>query len=248
MALPKNRQAVLAILEELKPRIIGQSRPGWSCNCGAIHAGPAVAVNIDPAGDEYPGQETQWYLWMVRMSEHPDNPLDYSYGCGLSEFVEAKELDALFKRYFGPARDEEYPYHLEISGDDRVHQGLLPAVRILENDQQIRFCFDWGRRQDAAAQLDKIFLQSTQRIPAKSGEFAKAFAVLNVLDPETYIGGPEPELPFESKWRTDYAQALHEARNLATHMFFQGVGSTSVHRGNVYTHMDVVFMKVPVRD
>lgn len=85
MPLSKNQQAVRALVAELEPRILGQEKPGWSCNCGAHQHGAAIAVRVLPAGDTYPGQETEWYLWTVQMRDPHTTPEgDYSYSIGVS--------------------------------------------------------------------------------------------------------------------------------------------------------------------
>lgn len=106
MALQKNRQIVVKLLRVLEPRVLGQKRTGFSCNCGAISYGPAEAVCIDPAGDTYPGQETLWSLWSVRMSPHLENTGTHDYSIGLDAFIPAKELKAMFKRYFDDQEDK----------------------------------------------------------------------------------------------------------------------------------------------
>jgi len=248
MALPQNRQAVAMILEELKPRIIGKELPGFSCSCGAIKHGPATAVEIEPAGNSYPGQEELWYLWRVRMSHHPENPglLD-GYSTGLSEFIPTEEIERLFSALFGENPQGENPYTLEIEGAERVHQGLPAAVRISEDGVQFRFAFDWGREQEVAQQLENTYQNNAQRIPANSDAFARVGQLLQELKPEVYRGGPDPELPTENSWHLDYPTALKAAMDQTNHVFFQNMGSTLDHRGNVLTGTDVVFMKVEVQ-
>jgi hypothetical protein len=239
MALPKNRQAVQQLLRELEPRVLGKEHQGLSCNCGAAHCAAAVAERIKPGGDSYPGQETNWALWSVDMKAH--NGSDWS--CGLSFFVEADELRAMFDRYFGEQNGTERPYKLDIDGANRVHAKLPIAVRIQENDDQIRFCFDWGREQSAAEQLHGL----TRRLSAGSQAYERVVSLLKGFQPQIYRGGPDPELSHESTWLLDYHAALARASEVANHIFFQGGGSTSDHRGTVYTDLDVVFMKREVK-
>ncbi len=127
MALAKNRQAVQELIKELEPLILGREREGFSCGCGAIHCGTAVAEAIITAGDSYPGQETMWYLWSVQMKTHGEGS---DWSCGLSFFVESNELEAMFNRYFGDQKKEEQSYKIEVDGADRVYEGLPAAVRI----------------------------------------------------------------------------------------------------------------------
>lgn len=244
MALPKNRQAVQALLRELEPRILGREHEGMTCNCGAVHCGAAVAESIDPAGDTYPGQEALWYLWSVRMKAHGEGS---DWNCGLSFFMDVDELDAMFRRYFGDQNGGDYPYRLEVDGASRVHEKMPAAVRIQENDNQIRFSFSWGREQDTAGQLDKLYNSNPRRMPAGSEAFKRVVTLLGSIQPEVYRGGPDPELPHESRWHLDYSTALKHAAAVANHIFFQNMGSTYDRRGAVHTNADVVFMKVGVK-
>lgn len=244
MALPKNRQAVQELLRELEPMILGKEHEGFTCDCGAIHSGAAKAVAIDPAGDTYPGQEILWYMWRVDMQAH-DKGSDWS--CGLSSFLDADELKTMFKRYFGEQEREESPYNLKVDGADRVHANLSAAVRVQENDSQIRFSFSWGREQDIAIQLGAIDRRNSRRKPAGSEAFLNIVNLLGNIQPEVYHGGPDPELAHESKWHLQYKPVLEEASSVANHIFFQNIGSTTDYRGKVCTSADVVFMKHEVR-
>lgn len=239
MALKKNRKKVRAILKALEPRILGKELPGMTCSCGAVHCGDAVAERIDPGGDSYPGQETQWALWSVRMKAH-DGGSDWS--CGLSFFVEADELRELFSRHFGNDKGEN-PYQLPISGADRVHKGLPAAVRIKENDHQIRFCVDWGREQEIARQLEELLQKNPRRIDRQSSAFMAIVTLLEQLNPEQYLGGPPPELPSESTWHLDFFGKLEEAAGSAREIFTQNSGRSISWRGSVYTNADVAFVK-----
>ncbi|HET6746958.1 MAG TPA: hypothetical protein VFH06_02535 [Candidatus Saccharimonadales bacterium] len=241
MALPKNRQAVQALLKELEPRVLGKERPGFSCNCGVVHCPTAVAEKIEPGGDNYPGQETNWALWSVSMKAHAGS----NWSCGLSFFVEADELEAMFARHFGDQSDIEYPYSLSTNGKDRVYAQLSAAVRIQENDEQIRFCFDWGREQETAEYLKEYW--NSRRVPAGTEAYRRIVSLLEDLQPETYRGGPDPELPHESTWLLDYRTALVRASKEANHIFLQGGGSFTDHRGTVYTDLDVAFMRREVQ-
>lgn len=272
MALPKNRKAVRAILQEVGPRVIGEERGPLSCGCGAISHGPAVAVAVDPAGDSYPGQEAYWYLWSVRMAERDRAPdaFGYDYSTGLSGFIPVEELEEIFARHFEEAPEEEGLYLLEVRGDDRFHQGLPAAVRVQEGSYQTRFCFDWGVDQDAAEALKRLYLTSPKRIPAGSESFQQIVEVLGGLDPEVYRGGPNPDvasrifrflarlMPFlkdsgifqplnESGWSMNYRKALKKAAQKADHIFFQNMASHWSHRGSAEAGADVAFMMVPVQ-
>lgn len=102
MALPENVQAVQALVEVLSPKVIGRELPGWSCCCGAVKGAAAIATEIQPAGDIYPGQETSWATWTVKMQPKPGE-VNGGWSCGLSDFVPAQELKELFEQHFGTA-------------------------------------------------------------------------------------------------------------------------------------------------
>jgi len=243
MALPKNREAVQKILDELEPQILGQEQGGFTCNCGAVHSLAGIAVEIDPAGDTYPGQETLWRLWSVGIKPHDGSQ---PWSCSLSFFMNADKLDVMFKRYFGDQEEEGPLYQLEIDRADRVHADLPPAVRIQENDSQIRFSFSWGREQDAARELDKLYKSNPRRMHAGSRSFKHTVSLLVAIQPEVYRGGPDPELPYESTWHLDYEMALKHAAEVANYIFFQNMDSILDWRGKVITNADVVFMKAGV--
>jgi len=245
MALPQNRKAVMAILEEISPRIIGRRHRGFTCSCGAIHADPGVVTAIEPAGDDYPGQEVCWAVWSVQIRHHPEDPKDMNgFGCGLSEYLPVEVIKAIFAKHFGPNPDRDNPFELPIHGEKRVRAGLPLAVRIQNNNERIRFCFDWGRDQDIAVALNMIERGLTsQRCPNESADFEKIFNFLKSIDsPVVYQGGPEPELPFESTWLLDYGKALDIAKK--TNHVFLSVGGCYISHGVIeQTNGDVVFMK-----
>lgn len=244
MALPQNRKAIVSILEEISPRIIGQRHGGFTCNCGAVHSDPGIVNEIEPAGDSYPGQEVLWFLWRVGVRHHPEDSTNRSgFSCGLSEFIPAEELVQIFEKHFGKDPKETYPYNLTFAGQERFHLGMKAAVCIKENDHQIRFSFDWGADQHIAHLLNKIEEKMTTRRSLNgSSVFEEIFNLLNTFSPSVYRGGPDPELPFESIWHLDYQTALAVARK-ANHVFLQCGGSFYDHRGSVQTNGDVVFMK-----
>lgn len=247
MALPKNRKAVEAILAEISPRIIGQKSDGFKCNCGAVHAGPATATAVVPAGGTYPGQEVFWYLWTVQMSYHPEDPKSIGgWSWGISNYIPREELEEMFARHFGPDPEDVNLYQLEVSGADRFYHKLPVAVSIQETESQIRFSFDWGIEQDFAVYLNAVEKLSPGRIQNSHFHFNELVKQLGTLNPKVYLGGPDPELPFEPKWWTDYASALKYAAGIANHIFFQIGGTSTDRRGTVQTNGDVVFMKLPV--
>lgn len=245
MALPQNRKAVLAILDIIEPRILGKTHEGFTCSCGEIHCTAATAVEVEPAGDSYPGQEKHWYLWSVKMAAEEGHS---GWSCGISEFIDSKELKDLFERHFTDQSDDEgVQYRLATREDDRVHAGLPAAVRINENRDQIRFSISLGREQEFYELLLKATDDSPRRMPAGSHAFNNIVALMRSIIPETYLGGPEPELPFESTWHLDYESTLNIAAKNANHIFLQGGSSVSDYRGSIYTGIDIVFMKYEVK-
>jgi hypothetical protein len=150
------------------------------------------------------------------------------WSCGLSSFVDAKELDAMFKSSFGAQDDESSSYRLDVDGASRVYEGLPAAVRIQENDSQMRFSFSWGAEQEVARQLDELAETSPRRLPADSDGYARVLSILVAIRPEIYRGGPDPELAFEE---------------VAHHVFFQNGDVTYGGQGTAYAGLDVVFMK-----
>ena len=250
MALPQNRSAVVAILETLKadPRILGQKLKASSCGCGAIHLPSATAVEIDPSGDDYPGQESSWLCWSVSMKA--DDPMHGSdWSTDLTAFIPVEELDELFEKHFGPdLSGYDTSYDLPVHGADRVYRRLPAAVKIRENDNQIRFSIEFGKEQRTARKVQSMYSRLPHRVPRGSEGFDKLVKLLKNLPVEVYRGGPDPELPFESTWHVGgYHNLLTLAAASADHLFFQNGGSTYDHRGSVVTHWDVVFMKHAVR-
>ena len=106
MALPENEAAVAAIVEEFTPRVIGQTLPGFSCCCGAVKGATATVVEIRPAGgDQYPGQETCWVVWTVKLQPNPGEP-NNGWSTGLSQFIPVEEIKEIFRRHFGDRVDQ----------------------------------------------------------------------------------------------------------------------------------------------
>ncbi len=250
MALAKNRPAVVAILAEVEPRILGKPHAGFSCNRGAIHEGPGVAVEVEPGGNEYPGQETHLSMWTVRVAHHPEDQsvLD-GFSVGLSEFIPFDEVKDIFARHFGTNPDFTNPFRLKVSGSNRYRLGYGTAIRIMDNQMQTRFCFDWGRDdQKLAEELEEIGGGNYRsRIGTKDLEFNRIISLMDELTPEIYLGGPEPELPFEPHWLPSYQSALKNAVVSANHIFFQNMGSSYGWQGKIYGSTDIVFMKIAVK-
>lgn len=100
MPLPENARTVQEIIAVLEPKVLGTELPAWSCCCGAVTGAAAIAAKIQPAGDECPGQETEWILWSVKMEPKPGEP-NAPWSRSLSDFVSGEELNVLFAQYFG---------------------------------------------------------------------------------------------------------------------------------------------------
>ncbi len=241
--LPQNRGKVVDLLNILNPLVLGKRRNGLTCNCGAIHCGPGVAISIEPAGNDYPGQEAFWFVWSVKIKA--DDTADWS--CDLSSFVSPKELDALFRERFGDALEYDNPYRIQPSGSDRVHEGLPPAVRIHETDVGVFFNIDWGGDQKAAKIVEGLGRIEPERAPATSKKFQLLIEIMEKLEPVVYPGGPEPILPFEVKWIMDWQEALAKARS-ANHVCGFGGMSCGDHRGFVIAESRFAFIKNPIKE
>lgn len=245
MALAKNRKGVMAILKKLQPRIVGRPHPGFSCNCGAIHEGPGVAISIEPGGDRYPGQEVLWSLWSVRISHHPEEAsIPGGFSVGLSEFIPIIELDKIFTQHFGKNPDSNNPYQPEINDEIRAELGYPSVVAIMDDTAQVRFCFDWGKEQETAAKIDSFASsRKTKHIEKDSDLFNVLVDILRSITPEVYLGGPEPVLSFEPSWHMEYQTALNKAVSEANHLFLQNASSVHSSAGHFLLGTDVVFMK-----
>jgi len=236
MALPKNRQAVQEILKELEPRVLGKERSELNQK--------AIAVAIIPAGDSYPGQEALWYIWTVKMEPLGEST---SWSTDLSSFLSVTELDTLFNRYFDVQDTMDRTYRLDVDGVSRVDANLPPAVRIQENDDQMRFSFSWGREQLTAEQLYEIYQNSPRRLTTHDEAHDHVISILSSIQPKVYRGGPDPELPHESTWHLDYETALAQATTVEDHLFFQSLCTQSRDPVRAYIDTDIVFMKHEVK-
>jgi hypothetical protein len=205
MALRKNREKVLRMMEILAPRIIGQEVSTDRCGCG-VGVGFATAKSIWPGGNEYPGQEKSWNTWVVR-AQAAD--CETYHTVGPDQFIPASELDEMFAQCFnGSDISEGKSYHLVPGGVARVKAKLPAAVRISKDDSQTVFYFDWGKEQMVAADIVKIHDTSGKRLYKSSDAYKNLFFLLRKLRPKVYRGGPVPELPFENDWLLDYKGTL----------------------------------------
>ncbi len=244
MALPANRHAVVAILAEISDRIIGQKRDGFSCSCGAIHCGPATAVSIDPGGDSYPGQETSIGCWSVNMRYHPEDPENRNgYGFCLSEFIPFEELEQIFKKHFGQIEQADNAWRLISSGSDRAVKKLTPAMKIRNNSELIEFSVDWGADQKTAKWFEKRSFASKAGKVVGALTFDEVLKKLKKVKALTYMGGPVPELEFESEWLEDFSRALVIAEN--SEQVIVRSGSYFDRSGKYITNTSFVFLKYP---
>jgi hypothetical protein len=245
MALPKNRAAVKAIYDLITPRILGQELPASGCSCGCISHGPAVAVKVIPDGDSMPGYEVQPW-WSVRMAQHPEKPTRGQQGIyyvDINCFIPRSELEVLFEHHFGKNPKITHDYKLPIAGESRWKAGLNVAVSIRDNEELLTFDFDWGREQAIAKKLGEIADTAPKRILAGSEPFQQVLKLLSKLNPDVYAGGPEPELPFESYWLTNYQEALQRAQAKDVHHMLVGIGRTHMQHYTISGSGTVTFLK-----
>lgn len=204
MALPKNRDKVLRILDELEPKILGKVLNGYT------------AIEIIPGGDRHPGSEVFWNTWVVVMRKGVVGQEVYMHKT-LGEFPDAislKELDELFLREFVVITLNDADAMRYDPPDEAlsVRAGLEPSVCIMENAKLIMFRFSWGREQVLAKLLDEIGRRQTT-ILSSNELFATILDSLRQMPVKVYLGGPEPEHSFESYWLIDYQRALQTAQN-----------------------------------
>jgi len=237
MALPINRAAVNALLEQLEPLVLNKAHKGYRCNCGRCSAGRSKAEAIIPGGNSYPGQETLWSLWNVRMKCLERGK---SWLCGLNTFVDGEEINEMFIHYFGPRyRQDDNPYKLEFSSQRRMAAGFKSAVRVEEtaSHRSINFYFDWGVEQSTPANLRRYF---NRLITPADTPFNDVVAQLTLLQPSLYRGGPDPELPFESTWLLNYRAAINRAR-MASAVLFQNIELPPTPKNSV-SATEIVFL------
>lgn len=122
-----------------------------------------------------------------------------------------------------------------------MKKNLSSAVRISENDTQIRFCFSWGKEQVTAKQLESVFLKTLQSDDRDLLNYV--FYLLKQLKPEVYVGGPNPILPTEPKWHLAFQEALLIAKNLCLSVSIQNIGSSYNSNVGGKSNTAVVFVK-----
>lgn len=240
MALPQNRQAIRDVLKLLELRVIGRPKESFRCGCGEVHLAEGIATAIRPGGDYNPGQETLWYLWTVEIT--PSDPKCPTWGTCLSDFVETEELETLFAKHF-PTRHPN-PYELPISDSERVEADLPMAVRIMDNEAETRFSVNWGRDQADARIAAQFFRTQPLKINRKDSGFDWIIQFLRTCTPHVYQGGPEPELPHEPRWPTDYIKALDALQGPEyIALSAEGMSSTLSRRAVSETGINIVFWK-----
>ncbi len=101
-----------AVLAEVKPLVLGKSKPGLSCNCGAISHGEAVVTDVQRPGTfGYPTQDAGWATWNVCMTERGHS--EYSYSCGVEAFVDEVTLADIFEKHWRPFFERYFMVDLE---------------------------------------------------------------------------------------------------------------------------------------
>lgn len=246
MALPHNREGVKEILKTIEPLIVGKERSSSSCCCGTMQLSTAIANFIEPGGDLNPGGEINYWNWKVYMKSK--DPSGNSWWCGISQFIPRAELEELFSKYFIKTK-EENPYKLKIRSEERIAKNLPTALRISEKKESIFFEIDWGRDQRIAQDLYKIYTSdnySKRKVLYGDPLYEKIIKLLRSIAPEVYLGGPPPELPFESTWRTDYVQVLKEIESDKYKEIYMGSFTTlwSGMTGKTsYLFLDISFFK-----
>ncbi|MFC1645133.1 hypothetical protein ACFL08_03845 [Patescibacteria group bacterium] len=229
--MPKNRKAVMEILETISPRIIGQRLPYKGSAQSTM-----VAFEIDPAGDDFPGREVLSPLWSVKVRCVESGEVEHIKG--LNDFITENELNAIFGRYLNTL--ESNPYRVDVAGFSRVEGNLPAAVRIRDNDSQTNFCFDWGKDQGVAGAIHQLYMTGDD-FSSDSYAYKKLINLMSLVEPAVYRGGPDPELPFESKWLLDYRGALGVCSigNQYDYAFFKDVRTDKC----IELYREIVFSK-----
>ncbi len=210
--LPENRKSVLAIIKELTPLIIGKKVEGFECNCGCVKADGGTASRIDPGGDSYPGQETNWFLWSVDVACPETNKIVHSRD--LTHFMPVVEIDAMFEKHFG--------------NDEAIIQGRVKAgevynfpncknlpvskrpqmCKVRDNDRFTSITMEWGANQIHGKIVNEVSCTGTS-FNAGTPLYKKLLEILNNQKLNVIIGGPRPELPqYESRWLSNWPDVL----------------------------------------
>lgn len=245
-----NRNKVLALLEELKPLVIGQRIKGFTCGCGCISADGGIATSIHPGGDHYPGQEIDWSLWHVIVT-CPETGI-VTQRTGLSECISVQEIETLFERHFGNIKAHRLvcdklrkSYQFPTRGKDRFTENLPAICRARSNEQEMVVQVQWGREQNIAEVFYDLYTTRTSTSFGSAG-YQAVVALLGILNPEVILGGPAPVLPeFESIWFGDWATVLEMLKSgTYREIYFSGIGGTSRPDGGILRiDMDITFVK-----
>jgi len=203
MALPKNRMATMAILEEITPIVIGQRPKYFPSKIGEI------ATEIVPSGDSFPSEEVFPLLWNVIIGNETVKDL---YTLCLDAFIPIKNLEEIFSKHLGTNRNTKNPYNLSVSGINRVVLGYPAAVRIRDNSKFVELSFDWGEDQKYAREICMSFTHGDLRLKDPIEIKNLILLLKDVKNIVLYSGGPVPQLSFESRWIDNYESALEIAR------------------------------------
>ncbi len=237
MALPQNRLAIMEILNQITPRIIGKAKEIVHESSDYHLCQHATAIDIIPAGDEYPGQEIFWYLWSVVLTCEFQHET-CTFHLKLSDFLAEKEIEDLFDTFFPDADPLDRPYEPVIETEERLDQRLRPAVRIKDNKYSTVFYIDWGKSQLAASLVEIVYKYGPSKIMQNSLLFWILLGILRTINSEVYKGGPEPVLLHESFWLPYYVPALEncqKAKHLTIHRVMRGT-----HLGIYDSHVSFV--------
>lgn len=244
MALPENRPAVMAILKEIWPRVIGKIQEDIFCGCGDAHVGKAVATEIEPGGNRYPGQEVNFGCWSVLMSPLNKKEGNHEYHCGLDWFIPHEELKVIFAKHFTNIHTK-YPYDLDISGMERVENKLPPAISIMDGPKVVIIAIEWGKSQKEANRYNRYWNKNPEPIINGSKQYMVLVEFITKLNGIIYQGGPsDREYEFESYWRTDLGKVLDELKTDSFKQFRVGPGNTLHNwKGDFFLNNDLMFLK-----
>jgi hypothetical protein len=208
MALPENRNAVAAIHKHLHHVLVGHRYAPKP----EMHLMPGQTVFLIPPGDDYPGQEVQWELWTLLVREYGARPeVPYDYQVSITEFLAPSYLDELFESHFGKdIKPIPNPYIPEVVGVERVLEYLPMTVAAKDNEWHTKLFIHWGDESEAAREVTETLNRALIcTISVIDASYAHILDTLKSLQPEVFRGGPDPELPFESRWLLDYTEIMN---------------------------------------
>lgn len=118
--------AAKSLKQLLEQRLIGNTVPGWSCNCGACNTGPSKITHIRmPTTHQH--HIGDWFYWSCRTVDDSGKSL----GRGLSEYIHPRELFVMFRNHFAGLNIETAHPHArlcydkvdDLLGDEAAKQG-----------------------------------------------------------------------------------------------------------------------------